>query len=1018
VTQTPQQRAVEAYPLKPLRVVAGAGTGKTTTMAWRLARLVSEHGVEPEQALGITFTNKAAENLADQLRDRLAHYSAEGRQVEVVTYHAFANGIVAEFGALAGIERSAHVITPGYARELQRKALGDGDYSTLDLTAPSNRIEDLSALDSQMADHLLTADDIAAIADQSEPWGARLELIEAHRRYQQRKRDLGVADYGDLIKVAHEVVTSDHAIARRIRDRYRVVLLDEYQDTNPAQQKLLATIFDEGFAVTAVGDPNQTIYEWRGASLQNFANFATDFPDEQGHPAETLELGVNWRSEQRIVDVANRVSKHIAGDTGLGELKARPSAGDGYVAHAWLLTARDEADLVASEIRRLHDEEGRQWRDMAVIFRKNAQMSLIHSALEAEGVPVEVAALGGLLEVPAVADLHAWIRLLGRSDDASALMRILLGSKYRLGLGDAAPLAAWVRQRLAPHGQGDEREGVPGWAMLEAIDALEDVEGLGDEAAMRLRHLREVYHDLLQVAQGVSLAELSRQILDRTEVWPEVEALGDAARLSARLNLYRFLDLTEEWSPLEGRPSLDAFLDYLDALSEEAAAQELDTARLSGEDAVAMLTVHRSKGLEWDSVFLPAVVKGTFPAGVRRYDDPATQPSVVPYELRIDGATMPDLPEKVDDRKKVLRPRHFDQEWRTAYVAVTRAKQRLYCTGAFWYTDRKPKDPSELFELIATDSESLQTVDEPGDTPPPQAEPPQLAADPLWPDGWQRAMRQAMADPNWTGDQASRSGYRDAYDDHVDQIRMLLEGLPQPDDKAEEEEGFATSVTGLVTYATCPKRFMWSEVDRLPRRPSPAARRGVEMHRRIELHNRGAMPLDDDLDGFYDIGPGESARTSSQGAFEAFKGSRFAETKPGFIEVPFQLALPEGKVRGRIDAIYTDDKAWEVVDFKSGRRNDDPARRVQLEAYAVAATDVPFGAEPPTSLKVTFAYFGDGAEEFSEEVDEAWMASARQHLSELAGSAAAQTFEPTPSQACHNCDFLRFCGEGKAWVDS
>jgi len=412
------------------------------------------------------------------------------------------------------------------------------------------------------------------------------------------------------------------------------------------------------------------------------------------------------------------------------------------------------------------------------------------------------------------------------------------------------------------------------------------------------------------------------------------------------------------------------------------------------------------------------VVKGTFPAGVRRYDDPLKQPSIVPYELRLDRASMPPLPENDDDRKALLRPRHFDQEWRTAYVAVTRAKQRLYCTGAFWYSEKKPKEQSELFELIAADSHSLHKVEDPGSGPPPPPAPSSRDADPLWDEGWKQAMRQTMTDPGWPAQRASELGYIDAYDEHVDQLRMLLEGLPQPDDEPEEDDGFATSVTGLVTYATCPKKFMWSEVDRLPRRPSAAARRGVEMHRRIELHNRGTMPLAEDLDGFYDIGPGESSKVSSQDSFEAFQGSRFATVRPRFVEIPFQLALPEGRIRGRIDAIYDDGKAWEVVDFKSGRRSDDPARRVQLEAYAVAATDVPFAPEPPASLKVTFAFFGDGAEEASEEVDGQWIASARQHLSELTGNAASQEFEATPSPACGNCDFLRFCDEGRAWVSA
>ncbi len=176
----------------------------------------------------------------------------------------------------------------------------------------------------------------------------------------------------------------------------------------------------------------------------------------------------------------------------------------------------------------------------------------------------------------------------------------------------------------------------------------------------------------------MTLVELCRRILEGTGAWAEVEALDGAGRLTARLNLYRFLDLAEEWSPLEGRPSLDAFLDYLDLLNEDGGTEELDTARLSNEDAVSMLTVHRAKGLEWDTVFLPAVASGTFPSSAHGgLEDPARFPKVLPIELRLDqGSNLP-------ISQVALQERHLSQEWRTAYVAVTRAKHRLYATGAY-----------------------------------------------------------------------------------------------------------------------------------------------------------------------------------------------------------------------------------------------------------------------------------------------------------------------------------------------
>ncbi len=555
---------------------------------------------------------------------------------------------------------------------------------------------------------------------------------------------------------------------------------------------------------------------------------------------------------------------------------------------------------------------------------------------------------------------------------------------------------------------------MPGWVLLEAIDDLSAVDGLRPQASERLHHFRALYRELIQVAQGVSLVELCLRVLDRTGVWSEVEALDGSARLSARLNLYRFLDLAEEWSPLEGRPSLRAFLEYLDLLAEDHASDELDTARLSGEDAVALMTVHRAKGLEWPVVFVPVLVKGVMPATGGAFDDPVAQARSLPYELRIDREHLPVLSDNAKERRDALRPIRDAQERRVAYVAATRAAHRLYLTGAHWYGGATPRDPSDLFDLVAgvpgvTSMAEAERGERPELAPPASV----VAPDPAFPEGWEVALRKALADPTWPRAEAGRRGLSTAYAGAMDQMGLELGDATAP--VVDERAGFRTSVTGLVTYATCPKRFYWSEVDRLPRRPSPAARRGVELHRRIELHNRGAIALEYDTEDLYDLTPGEGSERTA-GGFETFLGSRFAGKRPAFVEVPFDLALDAGRVRGRIDAIYTEDDDWEIVDFKSGRPTNDPARRVQLEAYAVAATDVPFAASPPASLRVTFAYLGDGVTEVSEPVDDAWVGRARSHLEELAGGAASERYEPEPSEACPGCDFLRFCDEGQAFT--
>ena len=217
IVPTPEQQRIIAYPLRPLRVTAGAGTGKTTTMALRLAGLIRSAGLEPEQALGITFTNKAAEELADRLRMHLGDLAEAGRQVEVTTYHGFAHSLLAEFGPLVGIERGLAVITPGYQRQLLRDALGSRSRRLMDLTAPGARVEELAVLAGQMADHLVDPARPAVLGGTDQVAAERAEMAEVLLEYAARKRRLQAVDYSDLITLAYHLLAASPGVVARLR---------------------------------------------------------------------------------------------------------------------------------------------------------------------------------------------------------------------------------------------------------------------------------------------------------------------------------------------------------------------------------------------------------------------------------------------------------------------------------------------------------------------------------------------------------------------------------------------------------------------------------------------------------------------------------------------------------------------------------------------------------------------------------------------------------------------------------
>ncbi|MBT8198459.1 MAG: ATP-dependent helicase, partial [Acidimicrobiia bacterium] len=926
----------------------------------------------------------------------LPDHAEEGRVVEVATYHGFAYGLLREFGALVGVERDVRIITPGFARQLLREAIASGTgYQHLNLTYVAGVLASSATLDAEASEHLVDLDD-PALLQPPEQAGSRRELIGIIERYRAEKQRLHVVDYTDLLRKGVEMLRGYPEIAERIRDRYSAVLLDEYQDTSPAQRILLQLVFGDGFPVTAVGDSDQTIYEWRGASPENFDAFPSHFATTDGSPARTIELGVNWRSDSAIVDVANRVRDEMSSTSPVTRLDPRPGAGAGSVETGQFATSAREADWIASRINQLVAEDDVDLNDVAVLVRKNASIPLLLDAFEAHEIPVEVVSVGGLLSIPEVADLHAWLRILTRPDDAPALVRILHRSRFRLGLGDIAVIARWVSENRSR-------------MLIEAVETPSAIAELRPDAAEAVEEFAGIYAELLQLAQGVTLVELCRRILHRLGYWIEVEALGDTARLTSRLNLYRFLDVAQEWSPLEGRPSLEAFLDYLELLQQDRGSDELDTARLSSDRAVTISTVHRAKGLEWPVVVLPHLVEKTFPSGViNGYPDPTTRADRVPFSLRLDADRF-----MFDDARAFLRQAHLDQEWRTAYVAVTRAQHRLIATAATWHPNRKtPNSPSNLFDICDVVGTRAITEDPPPEPPPREAAPDLVPEpDPLFADGWKSVTLDAIDDPS-TVDIGDPQYHAD-----VEQMRLQIARIEDAAGPPGAPDRFATSVTGLVTYASCPQRFYWSEVDRLPRRPSAWLRRGTELHRRIELHNRGVVPFDDAGDDTYDMAPSDAV-DDGPGAFDVFTASRFATQRPTLIETPFSLVLDDALIRGRVDAVYADE-TFEVVDYKSGRPSDDPSRRVQLQAYAVAAAEGGLGIDPPDEFPVTFAYFGGGS--LSEETELAtgeWRDEARLHLSSLVERATGGDYEPTPSEQCHRCDFLTFCEEGRRFTRS
>ncbi|MFL5798241.1 MAG: ATP-dependent helicase [Actinomycetota bacterium] len=1054
-----QWRAI-SMPLEPYVVVAGAGSGKTSVMAARivylalvgLGRLPADHpGVLPGNVLCLTFTNKATENLTLRVRRALGSLDLpEGEEPEILNYHGFAAQVLDRHGLRAGIEPGQRVLTPAQRSELCRMVLERMSFRSVKAEWQPTLIGNILDLADQCANHRVALDEVIQFntaqldrlqkEQNEEPYRAalqRIELAGAAKVFESLKRERGVIDFGDQITLALQVVERNDDVCAEYRERFSAVLLDEYQDTNVAQALLIAEVFGGGFPVTAVGDPDQNIYAWRGASLFNLLNFPNQFPRADGAPAPKLPLYTNFRSGARILSAADTIIRPVPEDQRPDpdkELRAWPANGDGEVAVVRCSDEWAEAAWIADRIVERH-EAGDAWSSAAVLCRASRLFPALQEAFAERAVPAEFVGLSGLLRLPEVVEVLAYARAVADSTASVALARVLLGPRYRVGFKDLARVAAWTKDRNYALREPEEGEVAP-FLFAEALEHLDEVTNLSAEGTERLEEFRGELAALRGEARR-PVGEFLAEIVRRTGLLAELDAHPDVEMATARRrNIAAFLDEVHSFTPVDGELTLRAFLDYVEVV-EDAERQEWSPVQPSDADSVKVMTIHQAKGLEFDTVFVPGMAKDVLPNN-RLQHNPAEKGKSLDFELRGDRDVLPTFQGNLREFWRSLKAQELIEERRTCYVALTRARRRLFCSGAHWYGEgERVKKPSEFFDQLAEWGESAgqATVDrgpEPGDEHPEKGHRERLVrdwpgpargddADELFPDGQRRGAAAAVAAGGAPAGLVARLGSSDraAYAAQAEDNRLLATHLLESERPAASAPWMPATIAvgGVVDYARCPKRFYWSYVRPLPRFSGPAARIGTEIHNWIERRSSGQTSLID-LDEPPDLTPEELA--GEPGRMErlrqAYLDSRFAGQVPLFAERPFLLRVDDFVLSGRIDAIYgVPEGAWEVVDYKTGRRPDpgDPLTRLQLDVYALACTTV--WSKRPEDLRLVYLYLRTGDEDSwpAEDPD----ATRARVASSLAGMAAGG-FDPVPGDHCRWCDFQSFCPPGKAFVEA
>ncbi|MBX3098337.1 MAG: ATP-dependent helicase [Salinibacterium sp.] len=980
---TEQQRAVIEAPLAPSLVVAGAGSGKTETMANRVLWLLANQRVNPSEILGLTFTRKAAGELAMRIRERIAELAAAGMLGEaydpfesptVQTYNSYANSIYRDNAVVLGRESDGAVLGEAASWQLARTTVirsRDARLASLakNLDPVTKAVLGLSrSLAENVVDPGAVREFVARFASISdlepggrgayptvdtlvENVGALDTLLDVAAEYEAAKFARGLVEYSDQVALALAVVGKRPEVAEQERTRFRVVLLDEYQDTSVTQTRLLAALF-AGHPVMAVGDPNQSIYGWRGASASNLDDFPTAF----GASAR-YALSTSWRNGTAILEAANTLVAPLSAS--VDRLEPAPFASTAPIDVRFEQSVLDEARAAADWLAMRLTVSPRS--SAAMLFRTRKMQGFFLEALREREIPFHVLGLGGLLAEPEIADLVAALTVVHDPSAGLELIRLLAGSRWRLGVQDIHALnrlASWLRDRDYAQRRYDEgltaklRTSVAegeGGSIVDALDFIGSakpdhtaLEAFSEVGLERLRDAARLFAKLRSRA-GLDLPDFVAFVLQ--ELHLDIEVAANVYRTLGTATIEAFYDALDGYLALTDVATLGGFLSWL----REAELREDLSPRPEDPEpgTVQILTIHGAKGLEWDHVVVPRLVGEELPGKpVEGGYQGWLSFGQLPWQFRGDAAELPvfgwqqcTTRKEVNDEFTEFKDRvrlHLDQEERRlAYVAVTRARHSLLLTGSFWATQATSRQPSPfLLELRP----ELTTV----------------------PDNDENPMGDDLESITWPFDPLGHR--RPAVEAAAEAVRAATPGLEGPWRRELEllleERRRRMTADGRVTmpvrvpasrfkdYVSDPASVAAALRRPMPERPYRATQLGTLFHSWVE--DRYALGGDSEeldslpreLDAEDAVGEDEFARLRA-----IFEASPWAARRP--IDVEREIHLPFGGriVICKIDAVYADERAsadgrFEIVDWKTGKvpksAQDLEEKQLQLALYRLA----------------------------------------------------------------------------------
>lgn len=998
-------------------ILAGPGSGKTRVITEKIVHLI-EQGAAPEEILALTFSNKAAREMAERLEKSLG---TGGSEIAVHTFHSFCRQVLEDNVLDSGISFSSGIINRTNQLVWGLQNIDTFGFENIEVGNNAPRIIE-SVIDgiSRLRDELITPAELGAYLREKECrrdedcdreerlfFGRLRDLLRVYEAYERFKRSAMLLDFDDMIHETVHLFTRKPHILALYKHRYRYILVDEFQDTNYAQLALIKQLAGDQLCV--VGDDDQTIYRFRGAYFGNFDDFSQSYPDH----CETL-LDENYRNSGTILAAALQLMAHVPGREEKALATANPVGETIIVAECENEDA--EAHYVLQEIRRLLEtevfdrEEGHKrqfrYRDFAILCRRRAEGVKFSQLLKSHGIPCEFSGEIAFFSMPEVRDMMAWLRAVTNPLAAGiSLNRIMKAG----GVPEAVVQTINATAREAAWGVGHS-DGV--------FEAMQTADEVAPEYQPVVRELAQSVGRLIEKKDRETLSGLVYEVMMRTGALYR-EALGDDDGRHRQV-LNRFYTLSGDYESITKDASVDDFLEYLSLLSD----MDVDVSEPADTDAVQILTLHKSKGKEFPVVFLADLSERKFPL---RYQE---KPFFVPRDLTRG------LVSEVDE--KTL---HLQEERRLCYVGMTRAEERLYFTRAKIYGDNKRESKPSVFleELEYTQNPLITVIDVPAET----QEIPLRAKNEL------EVAKHALQTQAIRAVVDMRLGTALQRMMDLEKIRLLEEGedisafdrnvflsVPEAPFTPPPAGGNACgigpdhgfSASALQTYETCPLQYRFRHVLFIPTEPKSYFGLGSVVHTVIEKLSademKGIAPTRERaremLDRFWSPKGYQSRKHEAE---DRAKAEILLDTFLGWhlmngnslagIEEKFLFACEGRTMKGYIDRIErTPDGDMVVIDFKTGSKPGSLTRNsvkenIQLNLYCLAVRDR-YGKLP---RRASFLFLNDNkcVDYFP---DDESIELFRHKLAGMIGAICAGEFPATPSySACRFCDYTPLCDE-------